>query len=124
MIQRCDSCGGPMSLLNDTNPFHCKCESCGRDMYCLADPAPPVPSPVDLVSVEVAVQWKNVRASAEEILALRRFVPELRNRPMAEVYAAVLETTRWPLGRHARFIARRIQVDDARIGLNVVMETI
>lgn len=125
MIQRCDSCGGPMSLLNDTNPFHCKCESCGRETHFLADPQPPTPSSADLVSVDVVIQWKSVRASAEEILALRQFVPQLRDRPMAEVYAAAThETARWSLGRHARFIARGIQADAARFGLNVVIESV
>lgn len=113
-----------MSLLNDTNPFHCKCESCGREMYFLADPAPPEPSAADLASVDVVIEWKNVRASAEEILAVRQFVPELQNRPLTEVYAAVHETSRWPLGRHSRFVARGIQVDAARFGLNVVMEPV
>src|SRR5688572_19416635 len=101
MIQRCDSCGGSISLLNDTNPFRCKCESCGREMYFLADPPPPAPSAADLASVEVFIQWKGVRASNEEIVALRQFGLELRDRPLAEVFAAVHEFTIWPLGRHA-----------------------
>jgi len=124
MSELCDSCGGRMSLLNDFNPFHCKCGACGHETYYLADPSPSMPSSADIESVEVIIQWKNGRASADEIIALRQFVPELRDRPMAKICAAVHAASEWPLGRHARFLARGIQADAAKVGLTVVIKAV
>jgi len=50
---------------------------------------------------------------------MRRFIPEFRNRPMHELYAAAHSTPNWPLGVHTRSFARRIQHQAREFGLTV-----
>jgi hypothetical protein len=112
-----------MSLLNDSNPFHCRCEVCGHEMFYLADPPPPEPSAEDLEPVELAIHWKDGGATFTEFVALRQFVTDLRDRPTAEVYAAVRQSKKWPLGVVERRWARVIRERAARVGLVVEIES-
>ena len=119
MSDKCDRCGEPMSLLNDTNPFHCKCNSCGHEMWFLADPPTPEPSAADLVSVEVVLQWAGNSPTHQELLALKQFLPELQNMPIIEVARRGHATSSWPLGTHPLYHARGLRSRAEQCGLQL-----
>jgi hypothetical protein len=52
----------------------------------------------DVERVRAAICWRGVRPSHKEILAMRRLIPEFRDRPMHELYATLNGAPNWPPG--------------------------
>jgi hypothetical protein len=93
---------------------------CGREVSAIVEYMPPVPSAEDSVTVQVAIRWQGGKPTDAEVLALKRFVPELHDRPITEVARRALATTEWPLGMHPLYYARGLKWQAEREGLQVV----
>jgi len=107
--------------------FRSVCRACGQEQVLLLRtiPGPPPPDPKDSEPVVIEIRWHGGRASHEELLAMRRFIAEFRDRPMSELYAAVHDAPSWPLGVHPRSYAHHIQDEARRFGLTVeIHETV
>jgi hypothetical protein len=83
--------------------------------FCL----PPRPDEPD---VRVVVRWRTGCASYAEIVALRQLVPELRDRPAADVFREARDSTEWVLATCEPDEARRVREQAERAGLLVVVE--
>ena len=75
---------------------------------------PPLPHKPD---VQVVVRWRNGRASHQEIAALRQLLPELRDRPIAEVFRETRATSEWVVATCHPAYARRHREQAERAGL-------
>lgn len=105
--------------------FRSVCPSCGQEQVLVCwNPGPPPADPKDAEPVTAAIRWHGERPSQEEMLAMRRFIPVFRDRPMHELYAAVHGTPSWPLGTHTRSFARRIQNQAREFGLTIEIHEI
>jgi hypothetical protein len=79
-------------------PLVLRCTVCAYEQSVQWDPAPPPPNPKDLERVRAAVCWRRGRPSHNEMLAMRRFIPEFRDKPMRELHAVLNGAPNWPLG--------------------------
>lgn len=100
-------------------PLVLRCLECAYVESVLWDPAPPPPDPKDLEMVRIAICWQDARPSHREMLAMRQFISEFRDRPMQELYSALHDASNWPLGEYTRGKARRIQEQARGFGLKV-----
>lgn len=80
---------------------------------------PPLPDEPD---IQVVTRWQNGRASCEELLALWRFLPEVRDRPASEVFRQARSSTGWVLAVCHPAEARRICELAERAGLVATVE--
>src|SRR5262245_6884299 len=115
----CPHCGGRLNWLTESNPMHAVCSSCGRDVLAVVDPAPPKPSVEDSVLVRVAVRWQAAEPSPRELLALKQFVPELRDRPVTDLARQAKGSSEWELGTHPLYFARGLREEAKKCGLQV-----
>jgi len=101
--------------------FRSVCPKCGQEQVLILRTieAPPSSDPKDSEPVAAEIRWRGERASHEELLAMRRFVVEFRDRPMSELYAVVHSAPSWPLGVHPRSYAHHIQDKARQFGLTV-----
>ena len=82
---------------------------------------PPLPHEPD---VRVVARWRDGRASTAEVAALRRLLPELRDRPVVKVFRAARAATEWVLAICHPAHARPIREQAERAGLAVVVEPV
>ena len=107
--------------------FRSTCSSCGQEQVLILRTieAPPSSDLRDSEPVAAAIRWRGDRASHEEMLAMRRFIAEFRDRPMSELHAALHDAPSWPLGVHSRSYAHHIQDEARQVGLTVeIRETV
>lgn len=83
-----------------------------------------LPSLPDEPDVRVVVRWRDGHASHAEIAALRQLLPELRDRPAADVFREARASTEWALAtcHPAHVPALRKQAE--RVGLIVIVEPV
>ncbi|VTR93518.1 unnamed protein product [Gemmata massiliana] len=77
-----------------------------------------------LTRVRVVARWREGRASHEEVLALRRFLPDVRDRPLVEVLREVQAVPDWVLAVCHPLEARRVCELAQRAGLIAIVEDI
>jgi hypothetical protein len=122
-MEDCPHCGGRLEWLAvESNPLHAVCSACGRDVWAVAHPALPAPSAEESAPVRVAVRWRAGQPSHAELLALKRLLPELRDRPITELAGQARAVATWPLGTQPLYYARGFREQAERCGLEVVWE--
>jgi hypothetical protein len=80
----------------------------------------PIP-PEWLRQVRVVIHWRGERASKEELLAIRHFLQEFRDRPISELLATFREAPHWSLGTMSWHCARARQREAEPIGLKIAI---
>lgn len=75
-------------------------------------------------NVRVVVRWRGARASNAEIAALRQLLPELRDRPAADVFREARSVGEWVLATCDPGYARRLCEQAERAGLVAVIESV
>jgi hypothetical protein len=121
MLGDCPKCGAHMTEISPPGacPLVLRCTLCAYEQSVQWDPAPPIPNPKDLERVRAAICWRDGRPSHSEMLAMRQFIPEFRDRPMHELHTVLNDAPNWPLGEHTRGSARRIQEQARKFGLAI-----
>jgi hypothetical protein len=124
-VEDCPHCDGRLDWLpSESSLVHAVCLGCGQDLWAVADPAPPLPSPEESVAVRVFIRWPGGGPTHAELLALKRFLPDLRDRPITEVARRARVAAEWPLGTHPLYVARGLQWEAEREGLHVAWEAV
>ncbi len=72
--------------------------------------------------MRVVARWRDGIASTAEVAALRRLLPELRDRPVAAVFREARLSNEWVLATCHPADARRIREEAERVGLAAVVE--
>jgi hypothetical protein len=99
-----------------------RCPHCGVEEFATVFPADEVTDIPKSEKVVARLHWQNGRITTKEAVAIRKIIPALFARPLAELIKASGESPTLELGVYNRPQAVNLVERAAQVGLKIVLE--